>query len=73
MHTVDARPRYLSSKEAAKFLSLSESTLAKWRVKGGGPPYVKLGRRVAYAAALLDQWAALHQRRNTSDTAQARS
>jgi predicted DNA-binding transcriptional regulator AlpA len=72
MHTVDSRPRYLSPQQAAEFLSLSVSTLAKWRVKGGGPPYVKLGRRVAYAAAVLDQWAALHQRRNTCDTVQAR-
>jgi predicted DNA-binding transcriptional regulator AlpA len=44
--------------DAAHYLGVSESTLAKWRCRvSSGPPYVKLGTRlVAYERAELDAW-----------------
>ena len=42
-------PRYLRTKEAAQFLSLSARTLEKHRTYGTGPAYHKLGGRVVYA------------------------
>jgi hypothetical protein len=39
---------FLSTKEAAEWLGVSESTLNHWRVAGCGPAFVKLGRRVMY-------------------------
>jgi predicted DNA-binding transcriptional regulator AlpA len=33
---------------AARYLSLSRSTLAKWRMKGEGPPYHRCGPRIVY-------------------------
>ena len=32
------------------------STMAKWRMRGVGPAYVKLGRRVAYSGRDLNEW-----------------
>jgi|GEM_PF-531254 len=39
--------------EAAQFLGLSKQTLAKLRMSGGGPEYVKIGRRVVYQRRAL--------------------
>ena len=52
---------------AAKHLGLSVSTLNKLRVFGGGPVFLKLGRRVAYDVADLDDWLASKRRLSTSD------
>lgn len=45
---------YMPCKQAAKYLALSDSTLNKWRVTGGGPPFIKIGRAVRYKVADLD-------------------
>ena len=50
-------PRYLRTREAAMFLGLSPRTLEKHRTYGTGPIYRKLGGRVVYALADLQQWA----------------
>ena len=39
----------LTSVELAERWSMGEKTLAKWRMEGRGPSYVKLDRRVYYA------------------------
>lgn len=49
-------PRYLRTKEAATFLSLSPRTLEKHRTYGTGPAYKKLGGRVVYAVDDLQNW-----------------
>lgn len=50
-------PRFLRTKEAAEFLSLSARTLEKHRTYGTGPAYKKLGGRVVYAVDDLQAWA----------------
>lgn len=50
-HLLDCNP-------AAEYLGLSPITLADWRVQGRGPRYVKLGRRVKYDIADLDDYIA---------------
>ncbi len=59
--------RLLSTSEAAKHLGVSASYLNKLRCTGGGPRYVKLGRRVLYLEAELDSWRDAHPRSSTSD------
>ncbi len=58
--------RVLNTTQAATYVGLSPSTMAKLRLSGNGPMYNKLGRRVGYTIAELDIWLALHQRRSTS-------
>lgn len=43
-----------TTREAAKYLGLSMSTLNKWRCYGFGPKYLKLGRAVRYRQEELD-------------------
>ena len=66
--TTSAQPqRYLTNDEAADYLRLSPRTLEKQRVIGGGPKFRKFGRRVMYAVADLDAWAAERSFESTSD------
>jgi excisionase family DNA binding protein len=50
------KARLLNSREAAQYLMVAEPTLRKWRVTGGGPPFVKFGSggRVCYRLKDLD-------------------
>lgn len=58
----------LNTCQAAERTSLARATLAKLRVLGGGPRFLKLGSKVLYEAADLDAWIAAHgKRRSTSD------
>lgn len=59
-------PRYLRTKEAAEFLSLSARTLEKHRTYGTGPSY-QLGGRVVYAVDDLEAWASRGAVTSTSD------
>lgn len=60
-------PKVLHAAEAARLVGLSESTLAKLRLNGNGPVYCKLGRRVVYRPADLEQWLQSRTTRDTSD------
>lgn len=55
-----AKDKLLTTNEAADFLRLSNRTLERYRVTGGGPDYVKLGpgkrARVVYREADLVAW-----------------
>ena len=58
--------RLLTPKEATQFLRLSLSWLAKARMHGDGPPYVKLGRSVRYREGDLVHWLKSRARLSTS-------
>jgi hypothetical protein len=60
--------RKLNTHAAATYSGLARSTLEKLRVFGGGPDYIKIGRRVLYDMTDLEQWLGSHRRRSTSDT-----
>lgn len=60
-------PKYFSTFEAAKQYGLSRSWLAKLRVYGQGPAYIKVGRRVLYDASTFEQWLEQHRRNNTAE------
>ncbi|MEI8152773.1 MAG: helix-turn-helix domain-containing protein [Hyphomicrobiales bacterium] len=42
--------------KVAELLGISENALAKMRLTGGGPPFVKIGRRVRYGQSELEIW-----------------
>ena len=43
--------KLLTPKEAAQLLKVSESWLAKARMRGDGPPFIKIGRAIRYSEA----------------------
>lgn len=45
--------------EAAEYLQISRSTLAKWRMNGHGPTYHRCGPRIVYYfKSEIDAWLA---------------
>lgn len=52
--------------EAAYYLKLARATLEAWRVRGGGPVFIKLGKAVRYRKADLDAFLEKNTRRSTS-------
>jgi predicted DNA-binding transcriptional regulator AlpA len=67
MTTMDAETEYLAPRQFARLIGISESTLAKQRMRGDGPAYVKIGRSVRYSREDGLAWVAQHARRSTSD------
>jgi excisionase family DNA binding protein len=57
----------LTPKEAARLLKVSTSFLAKARMRGDGPPFIKVGRAVRYGEAALIQWMKSRNRQSTSE------
>jgi hypothetical protein len=51
--TPGVQPR-LSEKQAAEYVGISVSTLRRWRKRGVGPPYFKLGSVIRYTTTDLD-------------------
>jgi hypothetical protein len=60
--------QYFDAEEASRRYNLSESWLAKLRVKGGGPSHIKCGRRVLYDAESFEGWLEARRRSSTSET-----
>jgi predicted DNA-binding transcriptional regulator AlpA len=59
--------KLLKPADAAAFLDLSKSTLAKRRMTGDGPRFVKFGASVRYSLQDLEEYVAQSARRSTSD------
>lgn len=59
----------LRPKEAAHYLSLGLSTLARYRMSGTGPVYSKIGGKVVYRRADLDAWVNRNRRYSTASRA----
>jgi hypothetical protein len=65
-------PQDASDRLKERGLPIEASTLGKLRCIGGGPPFMKWGRKPRYSAELLDQWAEERlggPRHSTSDSA----
>ena len=57
----------LTEAQAAKFLNLSDRTLQAWRLRGGGPPFVRCGRCVRYRRQDLRAYVDARIFRHTTD------
>ena len=49
---------YLRPAQVGEIMGWSQNTLANYRSRGEGPPYVKVRNRVLYPADELDRWIA---------------
>ena len=56
MTTATLPAQLLTPPEAAEFLSVSLSCLAKWRCYGTGPAYCRAGRSIRYRVVDLERW-----------------
>ena len=56
-------PAFLTTRQAAAYLTLSPRTLDRYRGVGKGPVFHKFETRIAYARADLEEWARARRRR----------
>jgi len=68
-HMPTATAAIMGAPEAASYLNLSSASLAKMRCMGGGPVFIRLGRKIGYQRPDLDDWLAARRTINTSDAA----
>jgi predicted DNA-binding transcriptional regulator AlpA len=61
----------VNTEAAAHLLNVSAVTLAKWRVTGEGPRFLKFGRSVKYRISDLEEWIQDQQRESTAEYKQA--
>ena len=64
-------PAILNTQQAADYVGLSPSTMAKLRLSGDGPVFIKMGARVVYQPPSLDEWLAQRRRTSTSEAVDA--
>jgi predicted DNA-binding transcriptional regulator AlpA len=62
-----ASTRLLTPKEAAARWRVSVSWLAKARMRGDGPPFLKIGRSIRYSESASLQWLRSRERLSTAE------
>ena len=67
VYTKDGPQVILTTREAAALLTLSPSTLQRYRVNGGGPRYLQFGAAFRYARADLLEWVLTMRRDGTPE------
>jgi predicted DNA-binding transcriptional regulator AlpA len=64
-------PEVLTPKQVADLLGVSTDSLARWRVLGTGPKFIKLGRSQAnlirYRRSEIDRYLTANEQKSTSD------
>jgi len=63
----DQLDELLTEQSAAERLHLSVKTLQAWRVRGFGPAFVRLGRRVLYRTSSLQEYIEANTFNSTSE------
>ncbi len=58
---------FLSQRDVAEMLGVSERTLERWRFEGIGPPFFRFSRLCRYKLSLTKKWADAQRRTSTSD------
>ena len=60
--------RRLPIPEAAEFCGITIGKLAKFRMEGGGPRYIKIGREILYDTNDLEKWLEENKYGSTAET-----
>jgi predicted site-specific integrase-resolvase len=63
---------YLTEQDLATRWEISERTLQKWRVRGAGPVFRKIGSNVRYDERDVEAYEDRQARTSTSDTGPAK-
>ena len=57
--------RYLTNDQFCGLMGRSHYTSQRWRTRGDGPPYLKIGNRIMYDLDDVQEWMACQKRENT--------
>ena len=56
IRTIKLDDPLMTTQEVADFLGIPKGTLETWRVRGGGPVALRVGRHRRYRREDVDQW-----------------
>jgi excisionase family DNA binding protein len=56
VHSTTARPRLWTPEELAEYLGVTLHCVYAWSSKGGGPRVLRVGARLRYRPADVDEW-----------------
>jgi predicted DNA-binding transcriptional regulator AlpA len=59
----------LTAKALSERIAVTEGCLAKWRISGEGPAFVRIGRRIGYRPEAVNDWLASRTVNSTSELA----
>ena len=59
--------KLIDEKQVEQFYGINRSSLQKWRCLGGGPRFIKIGRRVRYRASDIEECIDAHVKLSTSN------
>lgn len=59
----------IKARALSEQLCVTEGTLAKWRLYGGGPDFIRVGRRIAYDPNDVAAWLDARRVSSTSEVA----
>jgi hypothetical protein len=59
----------LKPKTLAESIGVTEGCLAKWRISGEGPPFIRVQRRIAYDPRDVREWLDARRVGSTSQVA----
>lgn len=60
-------PKLLNTEALADYIGVSPHTLERWRINGGGPAFLKAGRRVLYCSKDINTWLSNSRHLSTSE------
>jgi hypothetical protein len=63
---------YMTPEELAAELDMAVITLAIWRMRQKGPPYVTVGRKILYSRTTVKEWIASQVRKPLQATRRGR-
>lgn len=67
MNSISVDPDCLLTEgQTGELINVPVRTLQTWRLRGGGPPFVKLGRSIRYRRWNLIRWIEEHTMNSTS-------
>lgn len=58
-------PPRMGSKQSADYIGVSDSWMRKRRMRGDGPPFLRIGGKIVYDRETLDRWLENQQSINT--------
>jgi excisionase family DNA binding protein len=53
--------RFLKTRDVAELLGVTVSTLRNWRLRGEGPPVVRMGAEYRYRESAIEAWVQAQQ------------
>jgi|GEM_PF-935766 len=65
--TVTPNQQAFTEAQVAERYELSQKTLQAWRMKGGGPAFIKMGKAIRYLAADLEAFEIANKCASTSN------